>query len=268
MTPSRAICALTIAGSDCGGGAGVQADLKTFAAHGIHGLSALTALTAQNTRRVGAVHVPPPRFLRAQIDACFEDFQIGAVKIGMLGSARVIEVVADALEHWQPRFVVLDPVLRASSGEALLPPAAARTLRKRLLPLATLLTPNLPEASWLLGHPVTATAPSSDRALAELLQLGPAAILLKGGHGRAESVIDRFADGNQRTAFRHPRLKVQGHGTGCALSSAIAANVCLGMDLPTACEQAIEFVHGALLKAQALERGKVAILDHFWRDEK
>lgn len=244
----------------------MQGDLNTFAAHGVHGLSAITALTAQNTRRVGAVHVPPSKFLRAQIDACFEDFEIGAVKIGMLGSARVIETVAAALEHWQPRFVVLDPVLKSSSGQVLLAPAAARVLRKRLLPLATLLTPNLPEAAWLLGRPLSAAPCSAEQAISELLRLGPAAVLLKGGHGRGISVVDRFADPDRLLAFSHPRLNIRAHGTGCALSSAVAANLCKGIDLLSACEEAIAFVQGALLAAQVLGRGKAANLDHFWRN--
>ena len=148
---ARPVSALTIAGSDSGGGAGIQADLKTFAAHGVHGLSALAALTAQNTRAVTAVHLPPPAFLRAQVDACFDDFAVRAVKIGMLASAPVIHAVADALEAWNPRHVVLDPVMVASSGARLLQPAALKALRERLLPMATVLTPNIPEAELLLG---------------------------------------------------------------------------------------------------------------------
>src|SRR4249919_3786650 len=143
MRPSSV---LTIAGSDSGGGAGIQADLKTFAAHGLHGLSAIAALTAQNTRGVTAIHVPPPAFLRAQIDACFADFRIGAVKIGMLANARVIRTVADALAGHPRVPVVLDPVMIASSGARLLEPAALKALRERLLPRAALLTPNIPEA--------------------------------------------------------------------------------------------------------------------------
>src|SRR5207342_1127306 len=151
---TRPLCALTIAGSDSGGGAGIQADLKTFAAHGVHGLSAIAALTAQNTRGVRAVHVPPVAFLRAQIDACFDDFHIGAVKLGMLANARVIHAVADALEHYRPKYIVLDPVMVASSGAKLLADSALEALRERLIPLATVITPNIPEAEFLLGHPI------------------------------------------------------------------------------------------------------------------
>ncbi len=163
--PSRPISALTIAGSDSGGGAGIQADLKTFAAHGVHGLSAIAALTAQNTRAVSAVHVPPVGFLRAQIDACFADFAIGAVKLGMLANAAVIHAVADALEAYRPRFVVLDPVMVATSGAKLLEDDALDALRTRLLPLASIVTPNIPEAELLLGYPIP------DQAMAE--SVGP-----------------------------------------------------------------------------------------------
>ena len=261
---TRPICALTIAGSDSGGGAGVQADLKTFAAHGVHGLSALAALTAQHTRGVTAVQVPPVKFLRAQIDACFDDFRIGAVKIGMLANARVINQVADALEHWRPKFVVLDPVMVASSGARLLEPAALRALRTRLLPLATVVTPNIPEAELLLGHPV-ADDHDAEAALVELLALGAHAVLLKGGHLPGKEMTDRLDDGRQLHEFVHARLKVEGHGTGCTLASAIAANACLGMNLVDACAAATTYVHGALAHAYRPGRGKVAVLDHFWQ---
>ena len=154
MSQGQVSSVLTIAGSDSGGGAGIQADLRTFAAHGLHGLSAITALTAQNTRGVDAVHVPDPAFLRAQLDACFGDFEINAVKLGMLATAEIIEVVADALAHWRPRAVVVDPVMVATSGAKLLADDALDALRRRLLPLATVLTPNMPEAEILLGRPV------------------------------------------------------------------------------------------------------------------
>ena len=155
MTPRkdpRPASALTIAGADSGGGAGIQADLKTFAAHRVHGLSVLAALTAQNTRGVTAVHVPPVEFLRAQVDACFADFRIGAVKIGMLATADVVRTVVDLLETHRPSFVVLDPVMIATSGARLLTDDAVRALRMRLLPLASVVTPNLPEAEALLGQ--------------------------------------------------------------------------------------------------------------------
>jgi hydroxymethylpyrimidine/phosphomethylpyrimidine kinase len=265
-TRSRPTCALTIAGSDSGGGAGIQADLKTFAAHGVHGLSAIAALTAQNTRGVSAIHVPPPAFLRAQLDACFADFRIGAVKIGMLASAAVIRTVAEALaEH--PRVpVVLDPVMVASSGATLLDPAALDALRERLLPRATLLTPNVPEAELLLGHAI-ADADAAEAALVELLALGPRAVLLKGGHlpARGKEVVDRYDDGTLLAEFVHPRLKLAGHGTGCTLASAIAANLCLGLALPRACAEATDYVHGALASAYRPGTAPLAVLDHAWQ---
>jgi hydroxymethylpyrimidine/phosphomethylpyrimidine kinase len=262
---SRPLCALTIAGSDSGGGAGIQADLKTFAAHGVHGLAAIAALTAQNTRGVTAIHVPPPAFLRAQLDAVFADFRIGAVKIGMLASAAVIRTVAEALAEHPKVPVVLDPVMVASSGATLLDPAALDALRELLLPRATLLTPNIPEAELLLGHPV-ATAEAAEGALVEVLALGPGAVLLKGGHlpARGGEVVDRYDDGTVFAEFVHPRLKLAGHGTGCTLASAIAANLCLGASLPKACAEAGDYVHGALAAAYRPGRAALSVLDHAW----
>ena len=262
---TRPLSALTIAGSDSGGGAGIQADLKTFAAHGVHGLTAIAALTAQHTRGVTAVHVPPAAFLRAQIDACFDDFRIGAVKLGMLANAEVITAVADALEHHQPAHIVLDPVMVATSGARLLEADALDALRARLLPLATILTPNIPEAELLLGHSIDDDE-AADAALVELLTLGARAMLLKGGHlqGPAQ-MVDRYSAGQTRAEFAHDRLDVEGHGAGCTLASAIAANLCLGMPLRAACEAASDYVHGALRHATRPGRSRVAVLDHYWR---
>ncbi len=260
---SRPISVLTIAGSDSGGGAGIQADLKTFAAHGVHGLSALAALTAQHTRGVTAVHVPPLDFLDAQIDACFEDFRIGAVKLGMLASADVIETVARALERHRPAHVVVDPVMVATSGARLLESAALDALRRRLLPLATVLTPNLPEAELLLGWKISDLAAMSQAADA-LRALGTPAVLLKGGHlaGPGE-VVDILADsqGEQRTA--HPRLQGEAHGTGCTLASAVAANLARDLPLRDACSQATDYVHAALRAGARVGLGEVLVLDHF-----
>ena len=260
---ARPVSVLTIAGSDSGGGAGIQADLKTFAAHGVHGLSALAALTAQHTRGVTAVHVPPLDFLEAQIDACFEDFRVGAVKLGMLASAPVIETVARALERHRPAHVVVDPVMVATSGARLLEEAALAALRERLLPLASVLTPNLPEAELLLGWsiPDLGTMP---HAAAALRALGAPAVLLKGGHlaGPGE-VVDILVDaqGEQRTA--HPRLRVDAHGTGCTLASAVAANLARGLALRPACAAAVDYVHAALRGGFRPGRGEVLVLDHF-----
>src|SRR4051812_15152884 len=212
---SKQLCALTIAGSDSGGGAGIQADLKTFAAHGVHGLCAIAALTAQNLHGVRAVHVPDVRFLRAQIDAVFADFPVGAVKLGMLANAEVIGAVAEALRAYAPPLVVLDPVMVATSGARLLEPSALAALRSELLPLAHLVTPNGPEAALLLGHPIERGA-DAERAVDELLALGARAVLLKGGHvDEGADVVDRYGDACTRFALRHERLAVEGHGTGC-----------------------------------------------------
>jgi hydroxymethylpyrimidine/phosphomethylpyrimidine kinase len=262
-TDDRPVCALTIAGSDSGGGAGIQADLKTFAAHRVHGLSALAALTAQHTRGVTAVHAPPVAFLRAQIDACFDDFRIGAVKLGMLATADIIHAVADALEHWRPPHIVLDPVMVATSGAKLLEDAALDALRTRLLPLARIVTPNIPEAALLLGHTI-ADHDAAASALSALMDLGARAVLLKGGHLHGARMIDRLACGDERAQFEHDALDLEGHGTGCTLASAIAANLAQGRSLPDACARATDYVHGALLHAYRPGRGAVAVLDHFW----
>ena len=260
----RPVSALTIAGSDSGGGAGIQADLKTFAAHGVHGLSAIAALTAQHTRGVTSVHIPPASFLRHQIDACFDDFRIGAVKLGMLANAGVIHAVADALEHHRPPHIVLDPVMVATSGARLLEPDALDALRARLFSLATVVTPNIPEAELLLGHPI-GDAATADAALADLQKLGVRAVLLKGGHLQGgEPMIDRYREGRDSAAFTHERLNVEGHGTGCTLASAIAANLCRGVSLREACRAATDYVHGALRHALRPGRSRVAVLEHFW----
>ena len=276
LSDARALSVLTIAGSDSGGGAGIQADLKTFAALGLHGLSAIAALTAQHTRGVTAVHVPPVAFLGAQIDACFDDFRIGAVKLGMLANKEVIDAVADALERHRPAFIVLDPVMVATSGARLLEPDALDALRTRLFPLATILTPNIPEAELLLGRRIHDDA-AAEAALDALRALGAQALLLKGGHlpsGRRGgfhppygdgAMVDRYFDGARRLQFTHQRIDVEGHGTGCTLASAIAANLCLGKALHAACEVATDYVHGALRHAVRPGRSQVAVLNHFWQ---
>ncbi len=265
LSDARALSVLTIAGSDSGGGAGIQSDLKTFAAHGLHGLSAIAALTAQHTRGVTAVHVPPVAFLRAQIDACFDDFRIGAVKLGMLANKRVIDAVADALKRHRPAFVVLDPVMVATSGARLLEPDALDALRTRLFPLATILTPNIPEAELLLGQRIDDDA-AAEAALEALRALGTQALLLKGGHLRSTgTMVDRYCDEAKSLRFTHQRIDVEGHGTGCTLASAIAANLCRGQALHAACEAATDYVHGALRHALRPGRSQVAVLNHFWQ---
>src|SRR5690606_11133980 len=257
-------CALTIAGSDSGGGAGIQADLKAFAAHGVHGLSVLAALTAQHTRGVTAVHVPDPGFLRAQLDACFDDFRIPAVKLGMLANAAVIHAVADALEHYRPACVVVDPVMISSSGARLLEADALDAVRDRLLPLASLVTPNLPEAELLLGHAIPDLA-AMHEAAGELRASGVAAVLLKGGHleDGGNEVPDLFVDESTTEVITHPRLDLESHGTGCTLASAVAANLALGKPMQQACVDASDYVHRALRGGYRPGKGKVVVLDHF-----
>jgi hydroxymethylpyrimidine/phosphomethylpyrimidine kinase len=263
IATTRPASALTIAGSDSGGGAGIQADLKTFAAHRVHGLSAIAALTAQHTRGVSAVHVPPLDFLRAQFDACFDDFEIGAVKLGMLANAQVIDAVAEALQVRQPPCIVLDPVMVATSGAKLLEDAALDALRTRLIPLASVITPNLPEAELLLGHAIADLAAMREAA-SELLALGAACVFLKGGHLPGDGdVVDLFAEAAGIREIAHPRLRIEAHGTGCTLASAIAANLCLGLPLAAACAAASDYVHAALRTGYRPGRGDIVVLDHF-----
>ena len=209
--------------------------------------------------------MPPVAFLGAQIDACFDDFHIGAVKLGMLANKAVINAVADALERHRPALVVLDPVMVATSGARLLEPDALDALRTRLFPLATILTPNIPEAELLLGRHIDDDA-AAEAALDALRALGAQALLLKGGHLRgAGAMVDRYCDAGTRLRFTHQRIDVEGHGTGCTLASAIAANLCRGQSLPAACEAATDYVHGALRHAARPGRGQVAVLNHFWQ---
>ena len=246
--------ALTIAGSDSGGGAGIQADLKTFSALGVYGASVLTAVTAQNTRTVAAVHAIPPQMIHAQIRAVLDDLDVRAVKIGMLGSAEAARAVADALAG-RGLPVVLDPVMIAKSGDPLIEDEAIAALKDRLLPQATVLTPNLPEAARLLGR-----APAEDEAevLAQgkaLLALGPRWVLMKGGHAGGAICTDRLV-GPERRDHAAPRLATRNtHGTGCTLSSAIAAGLAQGMAVPAAVERAHGWLHGAILAADRLRIG-------------
>jgi hydroxymethylpyrimidine/phosphomethylpyrimidine kinase len=255
--------ALTIAGSDSGGGAGIQADLKTFAAHGVHGVSAIAALTAQNTRGVTAVHVPPVAFLRAQVEACFDDFDIRAVKLGMLATSEVIVEVDALLEAHRNVPVVLDPVMVATSGAKLLADDALDALRMRLLPRAAIATPNLPEAELLLNARI-GDVESMRVAAGALLAHGARAVLLKGGHlAQGDAVVDVFADATGLHEIVHPRLALEAHGTGCTLASAIAARIALGNDVRAACIAASDYVHRALEGGYRPGRGDIVVLDHF-----
>jgi hydroxymethylpyrimidine/phosphomethylpyrimidine kinase len=238
---------LSIAGSDSGGGAGVQADLKTFAALGCFGMTAITALTAQNTTGVRSIHAVPLQILADQIDAVVEDIGADAVKIGMLHSAPTVQAVADAIDRHQLRQVVLDPVMVATSGATLIDPPAVASLVRELFPRTALVTPNLDEAALLVDRPLRCEA-DMEAAARELLARGANAVLLKGGHLEGDTVSDLLLmKGAQPQWMRAPRIATANtHGTGCTLSSAIAAHLALGADLPQAVRQAREFVRGAL----------------------
>ena len=244
--------ALTIAGSDSGGGAGIQADLKAFSAMGVYGASALTAVTAQNTRAVTAVHPVPDDVVVAQIEAVLSDIEIGAIKIGMLGTPSLIKAVAGALQGFDGP-VVLDPVMVAKSGDTLLADSAIDTLKTYLLPRATVLTPNLPEASKLLegkDYPVLSQAH-------DLLALGPKAVLMKGGHADGKTCTDYLCTGTGEIAQTVPRVMTQNtHGTGCSYSSAIAACLAKGKGLEEAVCTAHNWLHSAILRSDELNVGQ------------
>ncbi len=262
MSPPRL---LTIAGSDSGGGAGIQADLKTFAAHGAYGMSAIAALTAQNTREVRAVHEVPPEMVAAQIDAVFEDIGVDAVKIGMLASAVIVRAVAARLRehvHNGRPPVVLDPVMVAKSGDALLRDDAVEALADDLLPLCTLVTPNVPELERLTGLPA-GTEAERRRAAEALARRGPA-VLAKGGHTEGPEVVDLLLEGGRFHRFANPRLSsTSTHGTGCTLSSAIAARLAAGEELPRAVEGAIRYLRGAMQAAYPVGSGHGPV-DHLY----
>jgi hydroxymethylpyrimidine/phosphomethylpyrimidine kinase len=254
-------CALTIAGSDSGGGAGIQADLKTFHAHRVHGLSAITAITSQNTRGVDAVHAVPLAHVRSQLAAVFDDFPIAAVKTGMLGNAAIARLIARELAKRKPAWLVVDPVMIATSGARLLDEDALDSLIHGLIPLADILTPNLPEAEALLGRRIR-TATQCDAAGVDLLALGASAVLLKGGHGTGADVVDRYYDARGMLELRHPRLPLEGHGTGCTLAAAIAAELARGRSSRSAVRRAVAYVQRALQHGYRAGCGNVHLLRH------
>lgn len=258
---------LSIAGSDSGGGAGIQGDLKTFSALGVYGATVVTALTAQNTHGVLAVHAPDATFVNAQLDAVFSDIRIDAVKIGMLANVDIVRAVADALRRYRPPFVVLDTVILSSSRHPLLAPDAVAALRDELIPLASLVTPNLPEAAALLGAPeATDEAAMLDHAQ-RLRALGAQAILMKGGHlGGAESP-DWLVDTANTRRFSGARLTVpHTHGTGCTLASAIAALLAQGRALGDAIADAKAYLVDAMRESTRLDVGSgTGPLHHFYR---
>ncbi|GAC1655588.1 MAG: bifunctional hydroxymethylpyrimidine kinase/phosphomethylpyrimidine kinase [Candidatus Dormibacteraceae bacterium] len=246
--------ALTIAGSDSGGGAGIQADLKTFAALGVHGTCAITAVTAQNTVTVNDVLELPPNLVRAQIDAVMTDIGAQAAKTGMLSSVAIIEAVAAAVEAHRIQHLVVDPVMVAKGGARLLRDDAVAALRLRLLPLAAILTPNLPEAEALLGHRVF-TLDDQRRAARELVVLGARAVVVKGGHAAGDP-IDVFWDGHEMMELAGPRIPTANtHGSGCAFSAAITAGLARGLKPSEAVSAAKDFITGAIEKAIEVGHG-------------
>ena len=254
--------ALTIAGSDSGGGAGIQADLKTFHQFGVFGTSALVAITAQNTRGVTAVFAIPEEIVRAQLRALADDLPPDAVKTGMLATSDLVGAVADAIEEHGFRNYVLDPVMVATSGDRLLDRDAERTVRERLVPLAAVVTPNLDEASLLVEEEID-TVERMERAAKILVGLGAAAALVKGGHLQADEMVDVLRVGDTVRRFNHPKIETTStHGTGCTLSSGIAAGLALGRSIERAAADALDFVRRAITTAPGLGRGH-GPLNHF-----
>jgi hydroxymethylpyrimidine/phosphomethylpyrimidine kinase len=262
--------AVTVAGSDSSGGAGIQADLKTFAALGVYGASVITALTAQNTQGVSAIHDVPADFIAAEIDAVFSDLAVNAVKIGMLSQTSAIEAVADGLARHSARNVVLDPVMVATSGDRLLAAGAVAALREKLIPRALLVTPNLPEAAALTGASLAHDEKEMEAQAREILSLGPSHVLIKGGHSASEESVDLLIGQDEVLRLSAKRIATKNtHGTGCTLSSAIAAGLAKGLDLIPSVQQAKIYVTAAIAGADMLAVGHgQGPLNHFhalWR---
>ena len=263
--------ALTIAGSDSSGAAGIQADLKAFAALGVYGASVVTALTAQNTQGVRAIHDVPAGFIGAQIDAVFSDLDVAAVKLGMLSQVAAIEAVAAGLARHRAKNIVLDPVMVASSGDGLLARGAIDSLRTLLVPRALIVTPNLPEAAALTGTSPARNEREMEIQAREILSLGARMVLIKGGHGVGDESVDLLIGQNPefgdvvRLSARRIATK-NTHGTGCTLSSAIAAGLVKGRDAVTACQEAKAYVTGTIAHADELQIGHGhGPLHHFYR---
>ena len=256
--------ALTIAGSDSGGGAGIQADLKTFAAHGVYGTSAITALTAQNTIGVGSVHVLQDDFVTAQIEAVVSDFGCDAVKTGMVANSTIVEAVAAAVESLELPNLVVDPVMVAKSGDHLLDDEAVHALRWTLLRLARVVTPNIPEAEVLAKMSIGSLADMREAAT-RIAALKPAAVVIKGGHLAGPEVVDLLFERGEFTEFIGPRIEGRHtHGTGCTFAAAIAAHLAKGAALKDAVPAAKTYVEGAMRNGIPLGKGHRP-LNHFWR---
>lgn len=263
---------LTVAGSDSGGGAGIQADLKTFSALGVYGMSAITALTAQNTVTVANVMAVPADFVAEQIDVVFSDIEVHAVKIGMLANADIVLAVADRLRAHGARNVVLDPVMVAKSGDALLSDDAIDALKAQLVPLASIMTPNIPEATRLAGLEMDASGDGMADLARRLAALGCGAVLVKGGHLNRDDSTDVLVTNGRISRFPGPRIETRNtHGTGCTLSSAIAANLARRMPLVEAVSAAKTYVTSAICRADALAighgHGPVHHFHAIWKEE-
>ncbi len=248
--------ALTIAGSDSSGGAGIQADLKTFAALGVYGASVITALTAQNTKGVSGIHDVPADFVAAQLDAVFGDLDVRAVKIGMVSRVDIIETIVASLARWKPKHIVVDPVMVATSGDRLLSPDAVEALRKMLFPRASIVTPNLPEAAALIDTALAVSESEIEAQGKHLLAFGCPAVLVKGGHGKGAESVDFFVTKDSTVRLAAPRVATKNtHGTGCTLSSAIAAGLAKGEGLERAVRNAKTYVTAAIAAADRLDVG-------------
>jgi len=253
---------LTIAGSDCSGGAGIQADLKTFSAHGVYGMSVITAVTAQNTQGVFAVQDISRDVIAKQIEAIFDDIEVDGVKVGMVSQVQTIEVIAERLRHYAPQTIVVDPVMVSKSGYHLLNPDAEVTLIKELLPLAMLVTPNIPEAEVMTKMSIR-TLEQMEGAARAIYQMGAKNVLLKGGH-LEEDAIDILYDGQEFSYFSSARIATKNtHGTGCTLSSAITANLTLGYSLNKAVSLAKEYITIAIQHSLSIGKG-VGPTHHFY----
>ena len=250
----RPVCALTIGGSDSGGGAGIQADLKTFAALGVHGMSVVTAITAQNSVGVQGIHMVPAGMVALQMDSVLSDIGADAVKTGMLGSAETIAAVAEKCRQYQIRSLVVDPVMVAASGDPLIEDDAVATLIEALFPLATVVTPNMPEAEALVGFPVSGLE-AMEQAARAIARMGPRAVVVKGGH-LEDQAVDVFYDGERTCTLASPRVATaNAHGTGCTFASALAAELAKGAPLAVAVRTAKEFVTIALQGGYSLGAG-------------
>ena len=253
---------LTIAGSDSGGGAGIQADLKTFCAHGVYGMSVIVAVTAQNTQKVIDVQDIDPDIIEKQIDAVFEDIGCDAVKIGMISRIESIKTVSKKLKKYKPKSIVLDPVMISKSGYPLINPNAVETLVHELIPLATVVTPNIPEAEKISGIKIK-TIEDMKEAAEVIYKIGPKSVLVKGGH-LVNDATDILYDGKDITYIKSERINTKNtHGTGCTLSSAIASNLALGMDIKEAVREAKKYITTAIRHSLSIGKG-VGPTNHFY----